>query len=259
MSPDIKESCEFRLLVCRLGFRAPPVRCHVDPIQQDKIGSSLRWVGAKKRKKRYEAAAATKLESEVTGESRVLRLARRARTGWTDSQTRTEFCVSATKRCDDRPRNRDSARYGSFVCVVIHKVKSRLKVTFLFSGPFFHFAKCIHRNSGWVNFNRQLPSILLPDIQILFFYSWNWFVSKSKITYWTQVQWIELMAGHDSEPADGPVALRRYPNMEPIQKKKKKPWKHQQNNHIPAACHITVTTLHWTWWVFFCDFVPLPF
>lgn len=136
MSPDIKESCEFRLLVCRLGFRAPPVHCHVDSIQQDKIGSSLRWVGAKKRMKRYEAAAATELESEVTGESRVLRLARRGRTGWTDSQTRPKFCVSATKRCDDRPRNRDSARYGSFVCAVIHKVKSRLKVTFLFSGPF---------------------------------------------------------------------------------------------------------------------------
>lgn len=162
-----------------------------------------------------------------------------------DGQTARSDPSSASQpwaMCDDRPWNRDSARNGSFVCAVIHKVKSRLKVTFLFSRPFIHFAKYIHKSSGWVNFNRQLPSFITFDIQILFFCSWNWFVSKSEITYWTQVRGIKLMAGCDSEPADGLVAPRRCPNMEPIQCKQKKQ-RNSTQKHLLFKLSISPTVL----------------
>lgn len=159
MSPDIKESCEFRLLVCRLGFRAPPVRCHVDPIQQDKIGSSLRWVGAKKeetlrgcchnqawiRGDRWVRSAQIsptwkdRMDRQPDA-TRVLRLSHET-VRWQASQQRLcsiwQFCL----RCNSQSQK---------------PVKSDISLQL----AFFHFAKCIHRSSGWVNFNRQLPSIL---------------------------------------------------------------------------------------------------
>lgn len=132
---------------------------------------------------------------------------------------------------------------------------------------FFHFAKCIHRSSGWVNFNQQLPSIL--------YYLWHSntlllllkLVCVKEQNYLLNTGSVDWINGWPRRwPRRWTGGSEKVPKYGADSKKKKKPWKRltcklkcQQNNHIPAACHITGTTLHWTWWVFFCNFVPLPF
>lgn len=216
MSPDIKETFS-----SASGFSSFTATL----IPSNRTRSDHCWGESeqKKRRKRCEAAAAIELEStEVTGESGVLRLTWHGRAGWTDSQKRPEFCVSAMSHVRWQALEQRLGSKWQFCLRCNSQSQKPVKSDISIQQAFFHFAKCIHKSSGWVNFNWQLPSFITFDIQILFFCSWNWFVSKSEITYWTQVGGIKLMAGCDSEPADGLVAPRRCPNMEPIQCKQKK-------------------------------------
>lgn len=98
----------------------------------------------KKRKKRCQAAAATQLESsEVTGES----LALSGRTGWTDSETPPEFCVSAVKRCDDRRSEKRLCSTWQFCLRCNSQSQKLVESDISLQRAFFHFAKCTHRSS----------------------------------------------------------------------------------------------------------------
>lgn len=125
-----------------------------------------RWglvVEKKRRKKRWEASAVTEGETlEVTGESAALRLALRRRTGWSDASR----VVRLSRETVGWQASVQGLRSIWQFCLRCNSQSQKAGLKWHFpSAAYFHFTKCVHRSSGWLNVNLRLPSI--------FYYLWH--------------------------------------------------------------------------------------